>query len=472
MKRALILAAASAFAVATPALAQHAGHGAAPVTGPAVQATGDPSCPAEHAAMGHCTPKPAAAASGPAPAPTPDPHAGHTMSAPPPAAAAARPSAPAAGDPSCPPEHARMGHCTPKAVAPSTPAAAPTVPPAARAPAVVDPSCPPEHAAMGHCKPKTPAAADPHAGHDMGGAAAPAAPAAADPSCPPEHAAMGHCTPKAGAVGAAPATDPHAGHNMGNAAAPGTPPVAPPPQAAFSGPEHAADTVFDPKLMARKRAEELIQEHGGYTGYMVLFDQLEARIQDGRDGYAWEGDAWYGGDYDRLWLKTEGEGEFGEALESAEVQALYSRAIDPWFNLQAGIRYDIRPKPDRAHLAVGILGLAPYWFEIDGALFLSDKGDLTARFEAEYDQRITNRLILQPRVEFDLAAQDVPELGIGAGLSSAEAGLRLRYEFKREFAPYIGVEYERRFGDTADFARAEGEKAGGWAFLIGLRSWF
>jgi copper resistance protein B len=325
---------------------------------------------------------------------------------------------------------------------------------------------------MGHCKPKTPAAADPHAGHDMGGAAAPAAPAAADPSCPPEHAAMGHCTPKAGAVGAAPATDPHAGHNMGNAAAPGTPPVAPPPQAAFSGPEHAADTVFDPKLMARKRAEELIQEHGGYTGYMVLFDQLEARIQDGRDGYAWEGDAWYGGDYDRLWLKTEGEGEFGEALESAEVQALYSRAIDPWFNLQAGIRYDIRPKPDRAHLAVGILGLAPYWFEIDGALFLSDKGDLTARFEAEYDQRITNRLILQPRVEFDLAAQDVPELGIGAGLSSAEAGLRLRYEFKREFAPYIGVEYERRFGDTADFARAEGEKAGGWAFLIGLRSWF
>jgi copper resistance protein B len=251
-----------------------------------------------------------------------------------------------------------------------------------------------------------------------------------------------------------------------------SPPVAPPPQAAFSGPEHAADMVFDPQLMARKRAEELISEHGGYAGYMVLFDRLEYRAVDGRDGYAWDAEGWYGGDYNRLWIKTEGEGEFGEKVESAEVQALYSRAIDPWFNLQAGVRYDIRPKPDRAHLVLGAQGLAPYWFEVDGALFLSTKGDLTARFEAEYDQRITNRLILQPRVEVDLAAQNVPELGIGAGLSSADVGLRLRYEIKREFAPYVGVQYERRFGDTADFARAAGEDVGGWAVLVGLRSWF
>ena len=147
-------------------------------------------------------------------------------------------------------------------------------------------------------------------------------------------------------------------------------------------------------------------------------------------------------------------------LEQAEVQALYSRAINPWFNLQGGVRYDFQPNPERAHLVLGIQGLAPYWFEIDGALFLSNKGDLTARFEAEYDQRITQKLILQPSIEFDLAAQDVPELGIGAGLSTAEVGLRLRYEFVPEFAPYIGVEYERAFGNTADFARAAGEKAG------------
>lgn len=281
---------------------------------------------------------------------------------------------------------------------------------------------------------------------------------------------MGHCTPKGSAT--PPRTDPHAGHAMPGNAPSGTPPVAPPPAAAFSGPENAADTVWDPALMAEKRAEKLIAEHGGYTGYMVLLDQFEARIQGGRDGYAWEGEGWYGGDYNRLWIKSEGEGEFGGPLETAEVQALYSRAIGPWFNLQAGVRYDIRPQPDRAHLVLGLQGLAPYWFEVDGAAFLSEKGDLTARVEAEYDQRITNRLILQPRVEFDLAAQDVPELGVGSGLSSAEAGVRLRYEIKREFAPYIGVEYERRFGDTARFARSAGEKVAGWAFLVGLRSWF
>jgi copper resistance protein B len=304
-----------------------------------------------------------------------------------------------------------------------------------------DPACPPEHAAMGHCTPKAPES--------------PAAPPqAADPTCPPEHAAMGHCTPKAPAGSAAP------------------PPVAPPPQEAFSGPEHAADTVWDSKLMAQKRAEELISEHGGYTGYMVLIDQLEYRARNGRDGYGWDGQGWYGTDYDRLWIKSEGEGDFGRDPESAEVQALYSRAIDPWFNLQAGIRCDIRPRPDRAYLAVGVQGLARYWFEVDGALFLSNKGDLTARFEAEYDQRLTNWIILQPRIEFDLAAQDVPELGIGSGLSSFEAGFRLRYEIKREFAPYVGVQYERRFGDTARLARTAGEDVGGWAFLVGLRSWF
>lgn len=264
---------------------------------------------------------------------------------------------------------------------------------------------------------------------------------------------MGHCRPAAGGASAAP-------------------PVAPPPQAAFSGPEHAADLIWDPQLMARIRANRLIDEHGGYTGYMVLLDRTELRVGEGRDGYAWDWEGWYGGDYDRLWVKTEGEGEFGRAIESAEVQALFSRAIGPWWNLQAGVRYDIRPQPDRAHLVVGVQGLAPYWFEVDAAAFLSNKGDLTARIEAEYDQRITNWVILQPRVEFDLAAKDIPELGIGSGLSSVEAGLRLRYEIKREFAPYIGVQYERRLGDTARLARAAGEDVGGCSFLVGLRSWF
>ncbi len=171
-------------------------------------------------------------------------------------------------------------------------------------------------------------------------------------------------------------------------------------------------------------------------------------------------------------MKTEIEGDFGRSPEQAEIQALWSHAIDPWFNLQGGVRYDFRPDPERAHLVLGIEGLAPYWFEIDAAAFLSDKGDVTARLEVEYDQRLTQKLILQPRVEFDLSAQDAPEIGLGSGLSNAEAGLRLRYEFVPEFAPYIGVAYDRAFGGTADFRRADGDDVGGWSFLVGVRTWF
>jgi copper resistance protein B len=300
---------------------------------------------------------------------------------------------------------------------------------------------------------------DPHAGHST---------AQADP-----HAGHGATpaptNPHAGHGASQQSTDPHAGHDMGIGAS--SPPVAPPPAAALSGPAHAADAVFGAEQMAQAR-EELRVEHGDMRVGKLLVDRLEARIRDGRDGYAWDAQGWYGGDIDKLWVKTEGEGEFGGGVEAAEVQALWSHAIGPFFDLQAGLRYDIRPRPDRGYLVLGVQGLAPYWFEVDAAAFLSDKGDLTARVEAEYDQRITQKLILQPRVEFDLAAQDVPELGIGSGLSTAELGIRLRYEFKPQFAPYVGVEYERALGDTADFRRAGGEDVGGWSVLLGVRAWF
>ena len=249
------------------------------------------------------------------------------------------------------------------------------------------------------------------------------------------------------------------------------PPVAPPPPRALSGPAHAADAVYGHQAMADSR-EALQDEHGSIETYKVMIDQLEARIGKGRDGYALEGEAWYGGDINKVWLKAEVEGEFARSPEQAEIQALYSRAIDPWWNLQAGVRYDFRPDPERAYLVLGVEGLAPYWFEIDAAAFVSNKGDISARFEGEYDLRLTQKLILQPRIEFDLALQDVPEIGVGSGLSSAEAGLRLRYEIVPEFAPYVGVAYERAFGNTADFRRAEGEKPSGWNLLVGVRAWF
>jgi copper resistance protein B len=260
------------------------------------------------------------------------------------------------------------------------------------------------------------------------------------------------------------------GHDMGNQAAI-DPPATPPPPAALSGPDHAADAIFPVDRMTVARGV-FRNEHGAIRNALVLVDQLEARVQNGRDGYAWDAQAWYGGAIDRLWLKTEGEGNFGSSPDHAEAQALWSHAIDPWFNLQAGIRYDVRPDPRRGYLVLGLEGLAPYWFELDGAVFLSNKGEVSGRFQAQYDQRITQRLILQPRVDLELSLQDVPEIRVGSGLSSAEAGLRLRYEIVPEFAPYVGVHYGRSFGDTARFRRAAGEDVGGWSFVLGIRTWF
>ena len=268
-----------------------------------------------------------------------------------------------------------------------------------------------------------------------------------------------------------PAADPHAGHQMGTTES-AAPPVTPPPPEALSGPSHAADLVFGAERMAAAR-EEIRETHGAMHFHKFTIDQLEVAIRDGRDGFAWEDvQFWYGGDIDRIWFKSEGEGDFEEGIEEGDIQALWTHAIDPWFDLQAGVRLNFGRGPERPHLVLGIQGLAPLWFEIDAAAFLSTSGDVTGRFEAEYDQRITQRLILQPRVELEWSLQDIPELRIGSGLSSGEAGLRLRYQIVPEFAPFVGVQYERSFGDTARFTRAVGDDVGGWSLLFGMRAWF
>lgn len=249
------------------------------------------------------------------------------------------------------------------------------------------------------------------------------------------------------------------------------PPAVPPPSAAFSGPAHAADAVFGSATMRGSR-EQLRAEHGGLLTPMILADRFELRAGDGEEEYLWDLQGWYGGDIHKLWLKTEGEGTFGERVETVELQALYSRAVTPFFDLQAGVRHDLRPDPERSHLVLGLQGLLPYVFELDAAAFLSEKGDLTARLEGEYDLQLTQRLILQPRVELNAAAQSVPELGIGSGIGSVEAGLRLRYEIRRELAPYLGLAWEGKIGDTADFARAAGEERRSWSLVLGVRTWF
>jgi copper resistance protein B len=309
--------------------------------------------------------------------------------------------------------------------------------------------------------------ADPHAGHTMPGAPQAGQPAPADP-----HAGHGVQVTRQGDNVA---QDPHAGHDMGamadHSAPIGTnlPAGNAPAPTAFPG--SAAGRFYGEEEMARE-VRDLKREHGGGIYRQVIFNLAEAQIRDGRDGYRWDGEAWIGGDINRLAIKTEGAGDFGRPMDDAEVQLLYNRALDPYVNFQAGVRYDFKPNPSRAYTSVGFEALAPYWFDVEGTVFLSDKGEVLARAEAYYDQRITNWWVLQPRAELNFAAQDVPENGIGSGLSDIELGLRLRYELRREFAPYIGVSWDRKLGDTARFARAEGESTGGFSLVTGVRVWF
>ncbi|WP_425442548.1 copper resistance protein B [Sphingomonas lenta] len=359
---------------------------------------------------------------------------------------------------------------------------------------------------------RTPAA-DPHAGHSMPAAGSPSTPAA-DPDAGHDMSGMqgmsgaqtGQAAPadphaghdmssmRDGASTSTAPADPHAGHNMSampqseNGAQVGQPghdmsrmtdhsaPIGTnlpagnsPAPTAFQG--SAAGRFYGEERMA-EAVRDLKQEHGGGIYRQVIFNLAEAQIRDGRDGYRWDGEAWIGGDINRLAIKTEGAGDFGRPIDDAEVQLLYNRALDPYVNFQAGVRYDFKPNPSRAYASVGFEALAPYWFDVEGTVFLSDKGDVLARAEAYYDQRLTNWWVLQPRAELNFAAQDVPENGIGSGLSDIELGLRLRYELRREFAPYIGVSWDRKLGDTARFARAEGESTGGFSFVTGVRVWF
>ena len=212
-------------------------------------------------------------------------------------------------------------------------------------------------------------------------------------------------------------------------------------------------------------------EHAPEVNSYVLFNRLEAWDTDHGTGQAWKGQAWIGTDLNRVWLRSEGE-RVGGRTESADVELLYGRSIARWWDVVAGIRHDFKPGASQDFAAIGVIGLAPYKFEVEATAYIGQSGQTAARFEAEYETLLTNRLILQPLVEVNLFGQNDERRGIGSGLSTVEAGLRLRYEFTRKFAPYIGVVRERAFGGTADFRRAEGEDIDDTRFVAGLRIWF
>jgi len=210
----------------------------------------------------------------------------------------------------------------------------------------------------------------------------------------------------------------------------------------------------------------------------LLVDRLEYAWGDDEDTVQWEAQFWYGGDYNRLWIETEGEdiASGGDGGEIENFDVLFSRLIARYWDVQAGVGYQRAygpgPDADRYSAVIGIQGLAPYWFEVDANLRVSEDGDASVDFEAEYEWLLTQRLILQPRFETSYAFDDVEEFGVGQGLNAVKAGLRLRYEIRREFAPYIGVTWQRLYGDTADLAEAEGEDVETTAVVAGVRMWF
>jgi copper resistance protein B len=259
----------------------------------------------------------------------------------------------------------------------------------------------------------------------------------------------------------------HGTHAMGAEEIADAPGDAPPPPVPTDFP---ADRFFPADRMRVSR-EAMVKEMA-FSTFALQVDRLEYRTGKGGDGFGWEGQAWYGGDIDRLVLESEGEGTFAERAERIELAAYWRHALDPWFNLQLGVRQDFRPDPQRTYALMGIEGLAPYWFELGGQVLVSNRGDIHARGKAGYTQRITQSLVVEPEAELDVAFQDVPELNVGAGFERLELGARLRYERNRSLAPYVGLHWERKLGATARSATAAGEEVSGLSAVFGMRAMF
>ncbi|HEX6041907.1 copper resistance protein B [Longimicrobium sp.] len=210
-------------------------------------------------------------------------------------------------------------------------------------------------------------------------------------------------------------------------------------------------------------------------GSLVLIDQLEYAPKADDRALSLDAIGWVGGAYNRVWFRAEGEQPLAGNGGEGEASVYYGRLITPYWDALAGVRVDGQWGGDgraRASLAVGLVGLAPMRFEFSPTLFLSQDGDLSARLEAEYQILVTQRLVAEPEIEVNAALQEVPEFGVGSGINDVELGLRLRYEIRREFAPYVGYTRTRLLGGSADFARAEGESVRDDAFVAGLRVWF
>jgi copper resistance protein B len=289
-----------------------------------------------------------------------------------------------------------------------------------------------------------------------------------------DHSAMGHDMPMpANTAPPEPMDHSKMGHDMGNM--PGMQPmehsVMPGMSMAPIEPITPIPVLTDADRAAAVPASGGHEMHDDGIQSHVLFDQLETSRADNGAGLQWEARAWVGTDLNRLWLRSEGERIDGRT-ESAGLEVLYGHSVSPWWDVVTGIRHDFKPGGSQDFAAIGVTGLAPYKFEVEATAYIGRSGQTAARLEAEYETLLTNRLILQPLLEVNLYGKDDARRGIGSGLSTIEAGLRLRYEVTRQFAPYIGIVRERAFGGTADLRHEEGEDIDDTRFVAGLRVWF
>jgi len=223
--------------------------------------------------------------------------------------------------------------------------------------------------------------------------------------------------------------------------------------------------------MSSAQMTDVMDMNDDATLGMFMLDRFERVSTDAGGTTAWNAEAWLGRDFDKLWLKSEGDYRDG-AVERADVQAFWSHAVAPFWDAQLGVRHDFGRGPERTWAAVGVQGLAPYWFDVEATAYVGEQGRTALRIETDYDLRITQALILQPRFELNAYGKADPDAGVGAGVSDAELGLRLRYEVRREFAPYIGVEWRRVFGGSADLTRAQGGAVFDAELVLGVRCWF
>ncbi|MGV8939947.1 MAG: copper resistance protein B [Lysobacter sp.] len=333
----------------------------------------------------------------------------------------------------------------------------PSAPPKAKS----EPAPPVDHSGMNHGGDASGKGTDPaamgrdamdHGSMDHGAHhEAPAAPDKASKHPATDHGAMDHGAMDHGAMD-------HSA--MGH----GTP-------AASSEPLTPIPAVTDADRAAAFPVLQRHMEHAPEINSYVAINRLEAWEAKPGSAQAWEAQAWVGSDLNRLWLRSEGERSGGKT-EAADLEVLYGRSVSTWWDVLAGIKHDFSPGGSQTWAAFGVQGFAPYKFDVKATAYVGESGQTAANVEAEYELLLTNRLILQPLIEVTAFAKNDPARGIGSGLSSAEAGVRLRFEISRKFAPYVGVVHERAFGNTADFRRADGDSTRDTRLVAGVRIWF